>query len=450
MNTSVAKVIEHYFSNPMCHLELDAEEALLTEGEENRRLFYVVSGELEGFVKAENSSSVAKVFSASEGAFIGVHSFFSGDFVASSSVVSKSPSVLAWIDNETPPVDEERLGSLTQQFTPVILNELSRRQKRAMQEAIEKEKVLTQLHTAEQMTTLGQLAAGIAHELNNAVGVLSSKTERMQEVILALLEELHPGASQFVDAGLLKGQTASSQEVRARAKQISSEFGIEKQLAKALARAVSPSELSDDWLKSPEDAVKYWSVGRDLHDMRVAARHSVSIVKSVKQLGRSDTEVEEWVDVNDTIHKSLALLQSDIRRVDVRFSPASTSKIKGSESDLVQVWANIIKNACDALSSTPNPGIEILTRESDNHIKVTIANNGPEIKESVRRQIFQPNFTTKKGGLSFGLGLGLSIVKRMVSRYQGSVVVKSDDEKTVFRIKLPKSTNPKEVGYGKN
>lgn len=78
MNTSVAKVIEHYFSNPMCHLELDAEEALLTEGEENRRLFYVVSGELEGFVKAENSSSIAKVFSASEGAFIGVHSFFSG------------------------------------------------------------------------------------------------------------------------------------------------------------------------------------------------------------------------------------------------------------------------------------------------------------------------------------------------------------------------------------
>ncbi len=82
-------------------------------------------------------------------------------------------------------------------------------------------------------------------------------------------------------------------------------------------------------------------------------------------------------------------------------------------------------------------GIEIHTRESKGKILVTIANNGPEIDEATRRKIFRPNFTTKKGGLSFGLGLGLSIVKRIIAGYNGSIVVKSDSEKTIFRIKLP-------------
>ncbi|MDP2571246.1 ATP-binding protein [Vibrio penaeicida] len=445
MHNSVEKIVEHYFSNPQCYLSLEAGEPLLVQGEENRRLFYVVSGELEGLVSFAGTNVNTKVFSASEGAFIGVHSFFSGNYLASSSVVSRSPSVLAWIDNDTRPIDEDSLGSLTQQFTPVILNELSRRQKRAMQESVEKEQVLTQLHTAEQMTTLGQLAAGISHELNNAVGVLSSKTERLQDVILALLEELHPGASQFVDAGLMKGQNVGSAEVRARAKEIIDKHGLDRKIAKSLARALSVNDLTQDWLNTPEEAVKYWGVGRDLHDMRVASRHAVSIVKSVKQLGRGDSEVSEPVDVNESIHKALALLQNDLRRIDVRFSPAATAVIAGSESELVQVWANILKNACDALTPTNNPGIDIITRVSEAHIKVTIANNGPEIEESIRRKIFHPNFTTKKGGLSFGLGLGLSIVKRIVSRYQGTVVVKSGPEKTIFRIKLPM-----EVGNGKN
>nr|MBN8115247.1 histidine kinase [Vibrio vulnificus] len=79
---------------------------------------------------------------------------------------------------------------------------------------------------------------------------------------------------------------------------------------------------------------------RDLHDLRLAAKHSVGIVKSVNQLGRADIRLDEEVDLNSTIYRALALLQSDLRRVSVRMRPGSLPIIKGSQTEWVQVWIN--------------------------------------------------------------------------------------------------------------
>lgn len=438
------RLIDAYFSQEERRIVIPAGETILEQGADNDRLYYVCSGELEGFYQEEDSESQVMVFSASKGAFIGVHSFFSETLIASSTVITKTESELGWIDSTTTAIELDRYGPLTAQFTPIIVNELSRRQRRAMQESIEKEKALQKLYSAEQMTTLGQLAAGIAHELNNAVGVLSSKTERLQSIILELLEEIYPEASSFVDQGLMHGQNISSSEVRTRGREIEERYGLERDLARELARAVPSGDLSMYWLRSPEQAIRYWHIGRDLHDMRLAARHSVGIVRSVKQLGRTDIDTDEILDVNDSINKALVLLQSDLRRVSVHLSPAAMPMVKASATELVQIWANVIKNASDAMEKTQTPEIEISTRVSDRFVLVTIANNGPEIDEVTRRKIFQPNFTTKKGGLSFGLGLGLAIVKRIITGYGGSIAVKSNQEKTIFRIKLPV-----EDGHGK-
>ncbi len=431
------RLINCYFESPERKIVIAANEVLLKHNDTNNRLYYVCSGELEGFVYDDDEGRDIQVFSVTEGAFIGVYSFFSDSKLASATVIAKTESELAWVDLNIQPVEPEHFGSLQTQFTPIMVNELSRRQLRAMNEAVEKEKALQKLYTAEQMTTLGQLAAGIAHELNNSVGVLSSKTERMELVISQLLKELHPEASDFFEKGLAQGQTASSSEVRKRTRELEEELGLTRENARSLARAVPQGEISPHWLENPKDATKFWQIGRDLHDIRLAAKHSVGIVKSVKQLGRADIDTEEWLDINDTIHKAISLLQSDLRRVSVHLSPANVPLFKGSSTELVQVWANIIKNACDAMADTPGPDIEISSRYTNKRILVTIANNGPEIDESTRRKIFQPNFTTKKGGLSFGLGLGLAIVRRIISGYGGSIAVKSSAEKTIFRIKLP-------------
>ncbi|SQD77720.1 protein of unknown function,might belong to Chemotaxis protein CheY [Moritella yayanosii] len=107
--------------------------------------------------------------------------------------------------------------------------------------------------------------------------------------------------------------------------------------------------------------------------MRLAASHSVNIVKSVKQLGRSDTGTEELLDVNHTLHKALALLHNTLRGIEIKLQLMQLPKIHASVTELVQIWLNIIKNYSDALRTTTGPCIVISTEQVRNMREVLSA-----------------------------------------------------------------------------
>ncbi|MEL7121021.1 MAG: ATP-binding protein, partial [Bacteroidota bacterium] len=114
-------------------------------------------------------------------------------------------------------------------------------------------------------------------------------------------------------------------------------------------------------------------------------------------------------------------------------------RIKANKKDWIEVWVNLIKNAVEALNShqIQNPKITVASKYLGAHICVSITDNGPGIPQSLQSKIFRPNVTTKVNGLTFGLGLGLSIVQKIVQSYSGEIELQSKPWHTEFLVRIP-------------
>jgi len=149
--------------------------------------------------------------------------------------------------------------------------------------------------------------------------------------------------------------------------------------------------------------------------------------------------MKDDVNVNQTLYEALALLKSLLRNVKVEIKTDEIPGTFANAGQLVQVWVNLIKNAYESLaqSNIKDPTLWIKTSFKDKNLIVRIIDNGPGIPKELQSQIFQPNVTTKVGGLEFGLGLGLTIVLRIVSGHDGDIKISSKPGKTEFKILLP-------------
>lgn len=350
-DVALARVVSVYFNDPDRQFSVPKGTEILKQDGFNDRLYYLKSGLITGYHEQDDEEEASEVFQLEPGNFFGVHSFFARTLTASTTVVAETDCELAWIDVKTKAEDELVYGSIAAQFMPIIIDELAKRQQRTSFAAQARERAMKKLYLAEEMTTLGQLAAGIAHELNNAVGVLSSKTETLKDAFAELLTKQDESVTVFFDQGLMSGQSISSLVVRQRSRELEKKYHLGKEQARQLARAVPEGDVPDYWLDNLGDAIHSWELGRDVHDLRLAARHAVAIVRSVKQLAGADHERSEDVSINDTINKSLSLLQRELRHISVVIRPASNlPTIRASSSELVQIWVNIIKNAAEAMS----------------------------------------------------------------------------------------------------
>jgi signal transduction histidine kinase len=168
------------------------------------------------------------------------------------------------------------------------------------------------------------------------------------------------------------------------------------------------------------------------------------MVKAVKAYSYVDTTSLRSADLHEALENSLTILGHKLRdaRVTVESEYDRTLPlIQTYGTELGQVWTNLLDNAVDAVAHSPsadaaNAGrITIRTAGDDAHVRVEITDSGAGIPQEIIPKIFDPFFTTKEAGK--GTGLGLEIVKRIVSRHSGTIDVESVPGATRFTVSLP-------------
>ena len=436
----ISRINADYFAFPERIFALKKGEKLVCEGEASKRLYLLLSGNVIAYRHRRDESgeripdSLYQVFRAGPGSYIGVQSFFSRLFRSSCEIVAETNIEVAYIDETVEAVEPEKFGSLIEQFVPTMVHELALRNSRVFEHAAEKEAAIHRMHRSEMSATLGQLAAGLAHELNNAVGVLARKTDFVSAFIEEFLRSFGKREAELFCLGRDNQAVYSSEDLRSRAREYERLFKISQPAAKVLARIApdtdSAKKLDKKILSDIENLAHFWEIGHDIRDMQLAAKHAAGIVRSVKILGGGNIRREAGTDVHESISEAVSLLKPQLRGKNLvaELGDAATfPKIFGDMTELVQVWVNIVKNACDAMN---------LAGTLEPTVRITLSHSR-ENPASLKEKIFQPDFSTKKSGLSFGLGLGLAIVRRIVDDYGGSIQLDSVPGSTTFTITLP-------------
>lgn len=261
----------------------------------------------------------------------------------------------------------------------------------ANRELREKQVLLIQ---KEKLASLGQLSAGMAHEINNPIQFIRGNMQVLNEAMDTILPILD-------------------------------------------RRAEMTPGLSIARLKYPFFREHIRTLLNDMYDgtIRIA-----DIVKDLKQFARADEgRLDEPVDVNEVVRSSLRLVHNKIKhyRVETEFDPA-LPKIKGNASKIEQVTVSSLINAAEALAEQANGVIKVGTSSDTlaGFVCISICDNGMGMTEETRQKLFDPFFTTKQR--SGGTGLGLSITYGIVRDHNGRIEVDTKlGEGATFRFYFP-------------
>lgn len=264
----------------------------------------------------------------------------------------------------------------------------------------------SQLVEAEKMASLGQLTAGIAHEINNPINFVSANVNPLRRD----LEEIKQLLARFMDAARANGNMAES-----------------------MARATKFAEEIDlDFVLMEVNSL--------LNGIEEGALRTREIVKGLRNFSRLDENSYKLANINEGLTSTLTLLRPKIRdRIKIEKDLATLPAIDCLPGRINQVFMNILNNAIQAIKGQGQ--IFIKTEMVGEQVHVRIRDTGKGMTEQVRTRIFEPFFTTKDVGE--GTGLGLSISYGIIEQHNGKIEVKSQPgQGTEFIITLPLKQSP--------
>jgi signal transduction histidine kinase len=313
----------------------------------------------------------------------------------------------------------------------------------------------------ERLLSLGRVAAGLAHELNNP----ASAVARSAKALLGELDQLEAASQPYCALRMTQAQANAVEALRAGLAgagprqwspiQMSDredaigEWLDAQRLDRVDPRALAESAISLEQLKelAPvlgdalpavlEQVTMDYSVRRLAGEIETAASRIHALVAAVRGFTYMDqTTVPKPVDLGQGIADTLTILKSKAKqkRVELGVTLApSLPKIEAFGGELNQVWSNLVSNAIDAV---PEGGrVDVTADAAGSNVTIKVADNGPGIDPKVLSRVFEPFVTTKDVGQ--GTGLGLDMARRIIRRHNGNISFTTGPQGTEFTVTLP-------------
>lgn len=312
-----------------------------------------------------------------------------------------------------------------------------------------------------QMALLGQLIAGIAHEVNTPIGVIIAAVGQVKEYHGNLYKEMNQLYAALTDAQrllyfnvctsifMLHELGVSTKEVRTNAKLIwehlqSLGLDIPESQCQEMAMIGFNEENIDgvaQLLRMPNGmdlvygVVAFGTNYMHLCNIEIASGRIASLVTALRSYARGSLGAKSETDIREDINTTLVIMHNKLKKgihVITEYQPVP--KLWCYPNQLNQIWTNMIMNAIQAMGGDGQLIIRVFL-QGEEHVVVEFEDNGPGIPPEVMGRLFEPYFTTKPKGE--GLGIGLSVCKEITQRHGGHIEVKSQPGATCFRIILP-------------
>ncbi|MBV9831568.1 MAG: histidine kinase [Marmoricola sp.] len=313
------------------------------------------------------------------------------------------------------------------------------------------------------LVTLGRLAAGLAHELNNPAAAAVRAVAALEETSTTLLSSLRGLAENGISAAQFAALDALRLELAGRPISRDALANADREDALTdwleahdvdrsweLAPTLAASGASTDWCDRVADAVGSglqpgfdWvaatlSSTAVLGEVRESTRRISELVSSVRSYSQMDRGSRQSIDVTEGLDSTLVMLSHKIGDdvVVVRAYGEDVPAIDAFPGELNQVWTNLVDNALDAMDGAGT--LRISSRLDGDTVVVEVADTGPGMSPEVAARAFEAFYTTKDVGQ--GTGLGLDIARRIVAdRHRGQILIRSEPGDNVIEVRLPVS-----------